>query len=663
MFNAQQITSKLQMVPDQALQQLAMQHRDDPMLLPLIIAEDGRRKQIRASAQMGQQAQTPPQPQTIVDQAVSQIGAMPDIPNQAPQMNPQLQQGIAAVQQRQQLTQPPKPSGMNAQSPQRNFARGGIVSLAEGGEVQYERLIDAFIKQGYPPALAEQKASAALQQVQAPSVRTRIPAMERPPVQPAAMAAATTRLPSDVRKYGPNNTSNARPQEWEGSVGQPSWEGSTRPQAAVGRTPWSQRSRPTVDDIIPGLKNTVMTAVDDARRAADRGNYAGAFGNVVRGAVTAPVALADDAVRGMGPGIMSFFKGVTGGGDDDAPASAATPRNAPPTSAAAYPDEIARGDRRGVAPAVAAARAAPRGGSGGGGGGRSRGDIADVAAAVQIPEKMGKFDIKPEIDFVSQAAAAAAAPVRRKDPPPNTDKQRPGYSNDDWLQFGLRMLGSKSPRFAGALSEAGLGALENKSAREKAAMERRKDESSMRLQDAQIENYGKEPEAVRTAQWMYGSPEAARAAQREKDMPAELRTLKAIAADPSLLETMRRAKDAGTATPDQIRALEIMQQKPELFKLFMRIEQVKNQRDHGPNRDMQLLEYLKNPQNMAHFERMQGAKKTSGMTEKDWIKEYNDDPMKLIWDKKGGYQAWKAQYGGGGGNMPNDGFGATVKTR
>ena len=38
------------MMPDSALKQMAMMHKNDPYTLPLIIAEDSRRKEIRQAA-------------------------------------------------------------------------------------------------------------------------------------------------------------------------------------------------------------------------------------------------------------------------------------------------------------------------------------------------------------------------------------------------------------------------------------------------------------------------------------------------------------------------------------------------------------------------------------------------------------------------------------
>jgi hypothetical protein len=73
--NSEKITSQIAMLPDQALKQMAMMHKNDPYVLPLIISEDGRRKQMRqaAQAQMGGM----PQPK-VADAAVAQMGQLPE---------------------------------------------------------------------------------------------------------------------------------------------------------------------------------------------------------------------------------------------------------------------------------------------------------------------------------------------------------------------------------------------------------------------------------------------------------------------------------------------------------------------------------------------------------------------------------------------------------
>lgn len=102
--NTEKLTSQLSMMPDEALKRMAMMYKQDPYILPLVIAEDGRRKQVRMA---GAAAQAQPQPK-VVDQQVSQVGPMPETV------------GIG-------------------QLPAPNLARmadGGIVAFEEGGEVE-----------------------------------------------------------------------------------------------------------------------------------------------------------------------------------------------------------------------------------------------------------------------------------------------------------------------------------------------------------------------------------------------------------------------------------------------------------------------------------------------------------------------------------------------
>jgi len=103
MINVQQITSQLARLPDQALQQYAQMHKNDPYILSLALSESNRRKQMREGAQTN----APEQPK-VVDQAIQSMAApMPeDI-------------GIAQL-----------PAG------DMEFADGGIVAFDEGGPVE-----------------------------------------------------------------------------------------------------------------------------------------------------------------------------------------------------------------------------------------------------------------------------------------------------------------------------------------------------------------------------------------------------------------------------------------------------------------------------------------------------------------------------------------------
>ena len=73
--NSEKITSQIAMLPDAALKQMAMMHKSDPYVLPLIISEDGRRKQMRQAAQA--QMAGMPQPK-VADAALAQMGQLPE---------------------------------------------------------------------------------------------------------------------------------------------------------------------------------------------------------------------------------------------------------------------------------------------------------------------------------------------------------------------------------------------------------------------------------------------------------------------------------------------------------------------------------------------------------------------------------------------------------
>jgi len=110
MINVNQITAQLAKMPDQALQQYAMMHKNDPYTVSLALSESNRRKQMRDAAQ-GQQGMAP-QPK-VVDQGIAGMAAP------APQPMPE-DVGIGAL---------PAPN-------MQGMAGGGIVAFGDGGEVQ-----------------------------------------------------------------------------------------------------------------------------------------------------------------------------------------------------------------------------------------------------------------------------------------------------------------------------------------------------------------------------------------------------------------------------------------------------------------------------------------------------------------------------------------------
>lgn len=103
MINVNQITSRLASMPDQALQQYAAMHKNDPYVMALALSESNRRKQMRQGAQM----QAPQQPK-VVDQEIAQMSQpMPE------------DTGIGQL---------PAPN-------MQNMAEGGIVAFEDGGQV------------------------------------------------------------------------------------------------------------------------------------------------------------------------------------------------------------------------------------------------------------------------------------------------------------------------------------------------------------------------------------------------------------------------------------------------------------------------------------------------------------------------------------------------
>jgi hypothetical protein len=73
-INVNQITSTLAGLPDQALQQYAAMHKNDPYIMSLAVSESNRRKELRAAGQGAQGMQ--PQPK-VADAAIAQMGAQP----------------------------------------------------------------------------------------------------------------------------------------------------------------------------------------------------------------------------------------------------------------------------------------------------------------------------------------------------------------------------------------------------------------------------------------------------------------------------------------------------------------------------------------------------------------------------------------------------------
>jgi hypothetical protein len=106
MIDVNKITSTLAKLQDPQLQQYAQMHKNDPYIMALAMSESNRRKELRAASQGAQGMQEQPK---VVDQMVAAM---------APQQMPE-DQGIGQL-----------PAG------DMNFAGGGIIAFADGGDVE-----------------------------------------------------------------------------------------------------------------------------------------------------------------------------------------------------------------------------------------------------------------------------------------------------------------------------------------------------------------------------------------------------------------------------------------------------------------------------------------------------------------------------------------------
>jgi hypothetical protein len=138
MINVQQITSKLRMMPDQQLQQYAMQNKDDPYTVSLALSEANTRKQMRADQQAKMAGMQPP---TVVDQDIAAMDPTAMVQQNAarPQALPQPQMPSAQLPENVGIGQLPTPSIQN-------MADGGIVGYADRGAVKGDIDPEAYRK-------------------------------------------------------------------------------------------------------------------------------------------------------------------------------------------------------------------------------------------------------------------------------------------------------------------------------------------------------------------------------------------------------------------------------------------------------------------------------------------------------------------------------------
>lgn len=129
-INVNQITSTLAKLPDQALQQYAQLHKNDPYVMSLAVSESNRRKALRSAGPGAQGAQ--PQPK-VADAAIAQMGGQP-LPEEM---------GIGALpaQNMQQMADGGivgyDDGGMTyGQEPVMLMAEGGVARYQSGGDAQ-----------------------------------------------------------------------------------------------------------------------------------------------------------------------------------------------------------------------------------------------------------------------------------------------------------------------------------------------------------------------------------------------------------------------------------------------------------------------------------------------------------------------------------------------
>lgn len=154
--NSEKITSQIALLPDAALKQMAMMHKNDPYVLPLIISEDGRRKQMRQAAQA--QMAGMPQPK-VADAALAQMGQLPEeqgigaLP--APNMQRMADGGIAGYDDEGMAQGGSMFDFAQRSEPVLRMAAGGVPGYKDG--VAVPRDLDAYIDEqaklnGIPPS-------------------------------------------------------------------------------------------------------------------------------------------------------------------------------------------------------------------------------------------------------------------------------------------------------------------------------------------------------------------------------------------------------------------------------------------------------------------------------------------------------------------------------
>ena len=169
MMNIEQLTNRLAQMPDQALQQYAMMNKEDPYIMALALSESRRRKQMRTAAAPQQQARLKVADQALMEMAPA--GGVDALPTE-----------------------------------EMNFAGGGIVAFADGGDVErysgeFGSLIGASTMGGFVPSLAQQDLA---------SQAADLAAADRAKAANAAKIAALQKRAAELDYLAPEAAQNIR---------------------------------------------------------------------------------------------------------------------------------------------------------------------------------------------------------------------------------------------------------------------------------------------------------------------------------------------------------------------------------------------------------------------------------------------------------------------
>jgi len=126
-INVNQITSTLAKLPDQALQQYAQLHKNDPYVMSLAVSESNRRKELRAAGQGAQGMQ--PQPK-VADAAIAQMGAQP--------MPEEMGIGALPAQNMQQMADGGIAGYDGYDEGGMTYGQEPVMMMAEGGVARYQ---------------------------------------------------------------------------------------------------------------------------------------------------------------------------------------------------------------------------------------------------------------------------------------------------------------------------------------------------------------------------------------------------------------------------------------------------------------------------------------------------------------------------------------------